>query len=74
MLKSKQPDFKPYVTRSDAEYDGIEDRYRKLCAEEGVSPTACDMVDVDLERPSVRLVLSLLANPRQSGWAPLKLS
>lgn len=49
----------PQITVPDAEYDKLEDEYRKLCAAEGVEPTAADMVDFDVDRPSCKAVLAL---------------
>lgn len=48
------------TTIPDEEYDKIEDRYRILCEELKISPTACDMVDFDMSRPSCNLVYKKL--------------
>jgi hypothetical protein len=58
------PDWIAFVSHPDTVYDKIEDEYRTLAKALNVSPSAADMVDVDFLRPSVRLVQSLLSNPK----------
>ena len=56
--------WKPYVFQPDSFYDAVEDRYRMLCKSRGVPASAADMVDADLDRPSVRLAASMLGQDR----------
>jgi hypothetical protein len=45
----------------DYDYDILEKRYDKLCADNGIDPTASDMIDFDSERPSCQLVICKLS-------------
>ena len=45
---------------ADAEYDALEDEYRKLAEELGEKPSAWEMVGFNIDRPSCRLVMAKL--------------
>lgn len=46
-----------YLSVSDAEYDALEDEYRKLCTKLGKEPTAADMVGFDVNRACCKIVI-----------------
>jgi len=56
--------WKSTVFQPDSFYDALEDEYRKLSNVFGRAASACDMVGADFERPSVRLALSLIGQPK----------
>lgn len=63
---------KVFAYESDAEYDALENEYRKLCEEEGVEPTAADMVDFDLSRSCCRIVALKLSSPKGTSFDSAK--
>lgn len=66
------PDWKDDMIVPDAEYDALENEYRKLCEEEGVEPTAADMVDFDLSRSCCRIVALKLSSPKGTSFDSAK--
>jgi hypothetical protein len=58
------PSWKDEMVVPDAVYDKLENEYRELCEQQGVDPTAADMVDFDIERASCRLVARRLSQPK----------
>ena len=48
----------------DAEYDRLEDLYRKLCADHGVNPDAYNMVGFKFTRPCGALVADKLTKEK----------
>lgn len=50
---------------SDTLYDANEARYKKLCAEHGVEPTACNHVGFPYDTPAGRLVISKLLSGKK---------
>lgn len=56
--------FHYYVNRhaiiSDETFDKVVMKYRELCKELNLTPTADDMVEFDMDKPSCRLVAQVL--------------
>jgi len=66
------PSWSAVVSQSDAFYDSLEDEYRLLCKLNGAEPSAADMVGVDLEKPSCRLAVNMLSQPKNNNKASVE--
>lgn len=60
-------DWKKEVMVEDSVYDKLEDEYKQMCKDLNVEPTASAMVGFDFTRPSCKLVVFKLSNPKKQN-------